>query len=138
MIGSSDKVGQSLQNKDCIVIIDDEIDLLVVYKKALELSGLAVSAFSDPFKALEEFKSNYSRYVLVITDIRMQEMNGYELINHIKKVNPEVKVIFVTAQDVSRSDIISKLDKGVFVDEFIHKPVSLDRLNQLVLSVINN
>lgn len=138
MIGLSDKVEQSLQNKDCIVIIDDEIDLLVVYKKALELSGLTVSAFSDPLKALEEFKSNYSRYVLVITDIRMQEMNGYELINQIKKINPEVKVIFVTAQDVSRSDILSKLDKGVFVDEFIHKPVSLDRLNQLVLSVINN
>ena len=120
------------------MIIDDEIDLLVVYKKALELAGLKVSAFSDPIKALEEFKLNYTRYVLVITDIRMQQMNGYELINQIKKINPEIKVIFVTAQDVSKPDILSKLDKGIFIDEFMHKPVSLDKLNRIVLNIINN
>ena len=130
--------GLSSRNRDCIVIIDDEIDLLVVYKKALELAGLKVSAFSDPIKALEEFKLNYTRYVLVITDIRMQQMNGYELINQIKKINPEIKVIFVTAQDVSKPDILSKLDKGIFIDEFMHKPVSLDKLNRIVLNIINN
>jgi len=138
LVGLSANNGPSSRNRDCIVIVDDEIDLLVVYKKALELTGLKVSAFSDPIKALEEFKLNYTRYVLVITDIRMQQMSGYELINQIKKINPEIKVIFVTAQDVSKSDIISKLDKGIFVDEFMHKPVSLDRLNRLVLNIIDN
>ena len=138
MIGLSVNNGLSSRNRDCIVIIDDEIDLLVVYKKALELAGLKVSAFSDPIKALEEFKLNYTRYVLVITDIRMQQMNGYEVINQLKKINPEIKVIFVTAQDVSKSDILSKLDKGIFIDEFMHKPVSLDKLNRIVLNIINN
>lgn len=138
MIGLSVNNEPSFRNRDCIVIIDDEIDLLVVYKKALELAGLKVSAFSDPMKALEEFKLNYTRYVLGITDIRMQQMNGYELINQIKKINPEIKVIFVTAQDVPKSDIISKLDMGIFIDEFMHKPVSLDKLNRIVLNMINN
>lgn len=73
------------KNKNCIVIIDDEIDLLVVFKKALELSGLIVSAFADPFKALDEFKVNYSKYDLVMSDIRMPGMDGYELINQFKK-----------------------------------------------------
>ena len=72
--------------KRCIVIIDDEIDLLTVYKKALEMSGLVVSSFSDPIMALDEFKINHSKYSLVMTDIRMPSMNGYELINQIKKI----------------------------------------------------
>lgn len=138
MIGSSVNSGQASGTRNCIVIIDDEIDLLVVYKKALELAGLTVSAFSDPTKALEEFKLNYSRYVLVITDIRMQSMDGYELINQIKRINPQIKVIFVTAQDISKSDIVSKLDKGILIDDFMHKPVSLDHLNKMVFSIINN
>ena len=126
------------KNKNCIVIIDDEIDLLVVFKKALELSGLIVSAFADPFKALDEFKVNYSKYDLVMFYIHMPGMYVYELINQFKKINPNVKVIFVTAQDISKSDIISKLNDGVSIDEIISKPVSLDKLNQVVQSVINN
>jgi DNA-binding NtrC family response regulator len=134
----SQNVSSDSKNKNCIVIIDDEMDLLIVYKKALELSGLIVSAFVDPFKALDEFKVNYSKYDLVMSDIRMPGMDGYELINQFKKINPNVKVIFVTAQDISKSDIASKLNDGVSIDEIITKPVSLDELNQIVQSVINN
>ena len=68
----------------------------------------------------------------------MPNMNGYELINQFKKINPNIKVIVVTAQDVSKSEIISKLNEGISIDEFINKPVSLDKLNQTVQSVINN
>ena len=124
--------------KRCIVIIDDEIDLLTVYKKALEMSGLVVSSFSDPIMALDEFKNNHSKYSLVMTDIRMPGMNGYELINQIKKIDPFVKVIFITAQEVSKSEIMSKLDEGISIDEYISKPVSLEKLNQAVFSVIKN
>ena len=124
--------------KRCIVIIDDEIDLLTVYKKALEMSGLVVSSFSDPIMALDEFKNNYSKYSLVMTDIRMPGMNGYELINQIKKIDPFVKVIFITAQAVSKSEIMSKLDDGISIDEYISKPVSLEKLNQAVFSVIKS
>lgn len=114
------------------------MDLLVVYKKALELSGLIVSAFADPLKALDEFKVNYSKYDIVMTDIRMPNMDGYELINEFKKINSKIKVIFVTAQDVSKSDVLSKLNDGISIDEFINKPVSLEKLKQAVKSVINN
>ncbi|HKR74385.1 MAG TPA: response regulator [Candidatus Nitrosocosmicus sp.] len=126
------------QNKHHIVIIDDEVDLLMVYKRALEMSGLVVSAFADPLNALDEFRANHSKYHLVITDIRMPNMNGYKLINQIKKINPTVKIIFVTAQQVSKSDIMANLDNEVSFDEFIIKPVSLDMLNKVVQSVINS
>ncbi len=121
-----------------VVLIDDEADLLMVYKRALEMSGLIVSAFEDPLYALDEFKANYSKYDLIITDIRMPNMDGFMLTNQIKKINPNVKVIFVTAQQISKSDIVANLDKEVSIDEFIIKPVSLDVLNRTVHSVIKN
>lgn len=110
----------------------------MVYKRALEMSGLVVSAFEDPLFALDEFKANYSKYDLIITDIRMPNMDGFMLTNQIKKINPNVKVIFVTAQQISKSDIVANLDKEVSIDEFIIKPVSLDVLNRTVHSVIKN
>lgn len=124
-------------NKHHIIIIDDEMDLLMVYKRALEMSGLTVSAFADPLNALDEFRANYSKYDLVMTDIRMPNMNGYKLTNQIKKINPRVKIIFVTAQHVSKSDIVANLDPEISFDEFMIKPVSLDVLNRVVQSVIN-
>ena len=121
-----------------VVLIDDEADLLMVYKRALEMSGLIVSAFEDPLYALDEFKANYSKYDLIITDIRMPNMDGYMLTNQIKKINPNVKVIVVTAQQISKSDIVANLDKEVSFDELIIKPVSLDVLNKTVHSVIKS
>lgn len=121
-----------------VVLIDDEADLLMVYKRALEMSGLVVSAFEDPIYALDEFKANYSKYDLIITDIRMPNMDGYMLTNQIKKINPNVKVIVVTAQQISKSDIVANLDKEVSFDELIIKPVSLDVLNKTVHSVIKS
>ncbi len=124
--------------KHHVVIVDDEVDLLMIYKRALEMSGLIVSAFADPLNALDEFKANSSKYDLVMTDIRMPNIDGYKLTNIIKKVNPNVKVIFVTAQQISKSDIMANLDKDVSFDEFIIKPVSLEVLNKVVQSVIHN
>ncbi len=121
-----------------IVIIDDEVDLLMVYKRALEMSGLVVSAFADPLNALDEFIANSSKYDLVMTDIRMPNMNGYKLTNQIKKINPKVKIIFVTAQQISKSDIVANLDPEISFDEFMIKPVSLDTLNRVVQSVIKS
>ena len=132
-----DRIAISNHNH-CVVIIDDEVDLLFVYKKALEMSGLTVSAFEDPLKALEEFKTNFSKYILVMTDIRMPNMNGYELINEFKKINPVIMVILITAHNVSKSFITSKLTDGIVIDEFIEKPVSLERLNQAVQAIIKN
>jgi CheY-like chemotaxis protein len=109
----------------------------MVFKRALEMSGLIVSAFEDPLNALDDFKANYSKYNLVMTDIRMPNMNGYKLTNQIKKIKPDIKVIFVTAQQISESDIAANLDNDVSVDDFIIKPVSLDKLKGIVQSVIN-
>jgi DNA-binding response OmpR family regulator len=67
-----------------IFIVDDEPDLTMLFKLSLEDSGFEVDAFNDPHMALSTFKKRPS-YYLVLIDIRMPEMNGFELYNEIKK-----------------------------------------------------
>jgi DNA-binding response OmpR family regulator len=66
-------------------------------KKALEQSGFSLDVFNDPISALLNFKADY--YDLILLDIKMPEMNGYELYQEIKKKDDKIKVCFVTASE---------------------------------------
>ena len=111
-----------------IAIIDDEKDLLFVYKKALELQGLKVVTFDDSSVALNELKARYKRYRMVLVDIRMPKVNGYQLINEIKRIDPSIKTILMSAYDVSDLEVHENLDDGVKIDRIMHKPFSLIKL----------
>ena len=58
-----------------------------------------VSVFNDPYLALEHFKSNLKKFVVVLSDVRMPGINGPELVAIIKDLKPEVNAIFITAFD---------------------------------------
>lgn len=122
---------------DCnIAIIDDETDLLYVYKKALELQGLQVITFDDSLLALDELKSRHKRYCLVIVDVRMPQVNGYQLINEIKNIDPSIKIVLMSASDVSDLDISGNLNKETHIDGVMHKPFSLIKLINTVSKML--
>jgi response regulator RpfG family c-di-GMP phosphodiesterase len=95
-----------------------------------------VYSFTDPLLALEHFKLNAAEYRLVISDIRMPKMNGYEFVREIKKINPKVKVFLMTAFDINSQEF-SKMLPDIKVDEFIKKPISIGGLTTSILSHIN-
>ena len=130
---SHNQVGGGGRN---IAIIDDEKDLLFVYKKALELQGLKVTIFDDSLLALNELKDNYMKYSMVFVDIRMPKVNGYELVNEIKCIDPSIKVILMSAYDVSKVEVLGNLNEGVTVDEVMHTPFSLIKLISIVNSFL--
>ena len=130
---SHNQVGGGGRN---IAIIDDEKDLLFVYKKALELQGLKVAIFDDSLLALNELKDNYMKYSMVFVDIRMPKVNGYALVNEIKCIDPSIKVILMSAYDVSKVEVLGNLNEGVTVDEVMHKPFSLIKLISIVNSLL--
>jgi DNA-binding NtrC family response regulator len=119
-----------------IAIIDDEKDLLFVYKKALELQGFKVVTFDDSSVALDELTERHSKYLMVLVDIRMPKVNGYQLLNAIKRVDPFIKTILMSAYDVSELEILDNLDDGVRVDEVMHKPFSLIKLINTVNALL--
>ena len=111
-----------------IAIIDDEKDLLFVYKKALELQRLKVVTFDDSSVALNELKVRYKKYSMVLVDIRMPKVDGYQLINEIKRIDPSIKTILMSAYDVSELEVSDNLNTGVKIDDIMHKPFSLIKL----------
>lgn len=84
-----------VQRKTRIFLVDDERDILIFYKTGLEQNGFLVDAFNDPVQAVLSFKAG--KYDLVLLDIKMPRMNGFELHSEIQKIDGKVKVCFITA-----------------------------------------
>jgi DNA-binding NtrC family response regulator len=118
-------------NNDSIMIIDDEIDSTVLMRLSLQKYGFNAYDFTDPFLALEHFRVNCKEYRLVISDIRMPGMNGFEFVRNIREIKPEVKVLLMTAFDIS-TNIVSEKLLSTKVNGFIQKPVSNKDLNSII------
>jgi DNA-binding NtrC family response regulator len=124
-------------NGTMILVIDDEFDIVNIIKLGLQKYGLNAFGFTDPHLALEHFKINAANYSLVISDIRMPQMNGYEFIKAVKKIKAKVKVFFMTAFEINDLEF-SRVLPDIKIDEFITKPVSLEKLNTLAQKHIIN
>jgi len=119
-----------------ILLLDDDFDIIVTIKDSLQKYGFNVFGFTDPFLALEHFGLNAANYGLVISDIRMPQMNGFEFIKKVKEIKLDVKVFFMTAFEINDIEFRRVLP-STRIDEFIQKPLSLERLNTLVRNHIN-
>jgi DNA-binding response OmpR family regulator len=80
--------------------------MTTMLKMALERAGFTIDIFNDPVLALQSFKPNV--YDLVILDIMMPKMNGFELYNQLKKTDPGVKVCFLTASSETYREELGK------------------------------
>jgi CheY-like chemotaxis protein len=94
-----------LQRLASVLLVDDDNDIMQIFKKALEREGYRVGAFSDPVEALEHYKSDPTKYDLLITDIKMRNMSGFELARQLKVISPRTKILFTTAFEVTRNQI---------------------------------
>jgi len=108
-----------------IAIVDDEPDITAVLKKGLEQYGFVVEAFNDPEVALSNFKPDY--YDLMIIDIRMPRINGFELYRELRKRDSKVKVCFLTAFEIYYEEF-RKMFPNIDVRSFVRKPVAISGL----------
>ena len=109
-----------------IMLVDDEPDILLTYKTYLESARYKVDSFTDPREALICFEhTDPITYNLVIMDIRMPNMNGIQLYYRLKAINPNIKILFVSALDAAQ-EMISILP-GIELDDVIRKPVDNDQ-----------
>jgi len=119
-----------------IGVIDDEWDIVQLYRDALLASGFSVYAFTNPLIALEHFKVNRNSYVLIISDLRMPGMDGYKLARQLRG-SPRtalVPIVFLTAKDET-ADRIEGFRAGV--DAYLTKPFEPDELIAVVNGILN-
>ncbi|HEV2327285.1 MAG TPA: response regulator [Verrucomicrobiae bacterium] len=105
-----------------IYVVDDEVMLLDLAEMVLEPEEFIVRTFSDPCRALAEYKATARRPDLVVTDYAMDGMNGLELIQECRKLHPDQKTILVSGT----------VDESVYAnsdikpERFIAKPYKTD------------
>ncbi|MFL6494232.1 MAG: response regulator [Nitrososphaera sp.] len=93
-----------------IMLVDDEPDILTVFKSYLASEGYKVESFSDSYMALQSFaRSEPRHYDLLVLDIRMPTINGLQLYQRLKAVDPYIKVIFLSALEAT-DELVSILD----------------------------
>ena len=128
-------------NNNNILLVDDEPDITLGFSIGLEDAGFLVDAFNDPLLALQSFKQfmkekDSSYYALVLIDIKMPKMNGFELYREIRKVNDKVRVCFVTAFDLQEEDEddLKSVATSYVKPITIRKPIAIDDLVGIVKS----
>jgi two-component system, OmpR family, response regulator ChvI len=114
-----------------ILLVDDEPGITSTLKLGLEHHGYQVDAFNDPEKALAEFEAD--RYGMVFLDIRMPQMNGFDLYRALRKKDHAVPIAFMTAFDVYQEEF-RKAFPDMKVDKFMRKPIGLNQLVAYVKS----
>jgi DNA-binding NtrC family response regulator len=121
----------SCRNADAILMLDDEFDIVNIFTRALERQGFYVIGFTEPMLALDHFQKNSDRYWLIISDIRMPLIDGYQFIKKVKEIKPDVKVFFMSA--FLTDDIRYRTGQSLLnVDEYIEKPISINDFIRLV------
>ena len=112
--------------KKKILVVDDEPDITTSIKNGLSRNGFEVTTFNDPTAALTSY--NVGTYDLLLLDIRMAKMNGFELYRELKKKGDDTaKVCFFTAFEVYY-DEFKKIFPNLQVKCFIRKPVTITEL----------
>ena len=126
--------------KKRILVVDDEVDITTIFKLALEKVNLHVEVYNDPLLALSDYKAGM--YDLLLFDIRMPGMNGFELYRKIKDIEEEEKkvkngkprVCFITAYEEFRSEFKETFPTVEEVDCFLKKPIPMPDLIKKVKS----
>lgn len=132
---NNQKLPERQQKLSTALLIDDDKDILTVLKYSLELKGVNTYGFTDPVLAVEHFRNNAVSYDIVITDIRMPQMNGFEVARAVKEIKPDIKLAFITAFEINKSEF-EKVLPSTKVDAFITKPVKSGTFVEIIKGIM--
>jgi len=125
-----------------ILIVDDNEDVTTTFKTGIADSNnssdvnkkIEVHTSNNPVLALSEFKSNF--YDLLLLDINMQHMNGFELCEKMLAIDINVKVCFMSSGEINRK-ALREIYPAIIVGCFIRKPVTIDFLLKRIMSELD-
>src|SRR5262252_887901 len=125
-----------------MLIVDDDEDITITFKTAIEDSNncdnanrrIKVYTSNDPVLVLSEFKQNF--YDLLLIDINMPHMNGFQLCEKIFAIDINVRICFMSSGEINRK-ALRDIYPAISVGCFIRKPVTIDFLIKRIMSELD-
>jgi DNA-binding NtrC family response regulator len=118
-----------------ILIVDDDIDALTVTGRSLEHAGFTVHAFADPLAALHHIGKDCKYCQVLVSDVRMPALTGFQLVRKMRDLRPEMKVMLMTMFEVNKPEF-----EAVFpstpIDDVIRKPFTSSQLLEKVRGLL--
>jgi DNA-binding response OmpR family regulator len=111
------------QYKGRILLVDDDVDITHSFSLALQKDGFIVDTYNDPLIALGDFKADL--YDLVLLDIKLPKLDGFELYDKIREIDRRVKVCFISGY---QTNYLALREQGLQIDCFISKPIKIEDL----------
>jgi DNA-binding NtrC family response regulator len=121
-------------DKHRIMVVDDDKDILTVTSTALELFGFEVHGFSDPIVALQHVENGCEDCEVLVSDIKMPNMTGFQLVRRTKELRPDMKVIMMTAFEVNKPEFESVFPSTP-VDNVMRKPFLPSQLAEVIKEI---
>ena len=120
-----------------VLLIDNESDITTTLQVGLAEGGdFDVDAFTDPLSALNCFRPNL--YDLALIDVVMPKLDGFELYERLRKIDPDIKVCFLTASEMYHEEFREAEHRGFNEDLFLQKPISAGVLVKEINKKINS
>ena len=123
-----------MEDNTTVMVVDDDRDILTIASKGLELAGFPVHSFSDPVRALQHVEDGCELCQVIVSDIKMPEMTGFQLVRRVKDLRPDIKIVMMTAFDVNKSEF-----EAVFpstpVDRVMRKPFVISQLAEAIKEI---
>ena len=121
--------------KKKVLIVDDEPDINTILKKVFEQNGFNADSYDDPILALENFKPG--AYDILLLDIKMPEMDGFQLYQKMKRIDSKVKVCFLTASEMYHErfrdeEEFIEIDKDLFLQKPIENEDLIKKINTII------
>ena len=129
-----DSTMASSGNRKKILIVDDDSDLTSMFKMVLEMNGFEVDVYNDPLLTLRDFKAN--SFGMALLDVRMPQMNGFELYKKLQEIDSRMKVCFITAFEDYNEEFNHSFPE---LDErkcFVRKPKAIEDLVKHVAAIL--
>ena len=114
-----------------ILVVDDDPDITLTFKTGLEQNGFTVDTFNDPLDAISSFMAGV--YDLVLLDIKMPRMNGFELHNELKMIDNKLRACFITSF-VAYYQSLKEMFSTPEISCFIKKPIEMNDLIKKIKS----
>jgi CheY-like chemotaxis protein len=132
--GEQEELYSQRRRRKRILLVDDEPDICMVYQIVLQDAGYECISYTDSVKALQEFRPNY--YDLILLDIKMPVLNGFELCKKIIELDKSVHIVFITASEEYYEKFRSQHFPELGKINYIQKPVGNEELVQIVNMII--